>query len=262
MKTSLIITTYNNPDYLQKVLDSVSLQKVMPNEVIIADDGSGIDTRILIDSFMKKSHVKILHSWQEDKGFRAARSRNLAISQSSGEYIILVDGDMLLDPRFVSDHIKHAKRGCFIQGSRVLLNNFLTNKILNKNLEILKLNFFTKGLENRKNSIHSSVLSRVFSFNSKGFNGIRTCNMSFFREDFYSVNGFNNEIEGWGREDSELVARLYNYGLMRFNLKFSAIQYHLFHAENKRDNLQRNDEILKKTINNKSVKCRFGVNEF
>ena len=76
MQISLIITTYNRPDALLIVLKSVEGQKKLPDEVIIADDGSNEATRILIEDFSSKSKLKIIHSFQEDIGFRAARSRN------------------------------------------------------------------------------------------------------------------------------------------------------------------------------------------
>ena len=105
MKLTLIITTYNWPESLLLVLKSIEFQTILPDEVIIADDGSTRETYDLINNFKKKSNLKILHSWQEDIGFRAARSRNNAIHISSGEYIVLIDGDSVLHPQFIKDHL-------------------------------------------------------------------------------------------------------------------------------------------------------------
>jgi len=130
MRTSLIITTYNRPDALNLVLQSVENQTIFPNEVIIADDGSANETSLLVEEYKTKSNLNIIHSWQEDKGFRLARSRNKAILLSKSDYIIQIDGDMVLHKDFVSDHIKNAIKGFFIQGSRVLLNETVTKKAL------------------------------------------------------------------------------------------------------------------------------------
>lgn len=86
--------------------------------------------------------------------------------------------------------------------------------------------------------------------------------MGFFREDALAVNGFNNEFVGWGREDSEFVARLYHHGLKRRNLKFGGIAYHLWHHEAERDALPHNDALLNKTLENKLTRCENGVNQF
>ena len=122
MKLTLIITTYNWPEALLLVLNSVKRQKIFPEEIIIADDGSNDTTKDLIISYKKNCDIKIIHSWQEDLGFRASRSRNNAIKKASGDYIVLIDGDTILHPNFVKDHIKSAEPGFFVQGSRALLS--------------------------------------------------------------------------------------------------------------------------------------------
>ena len=85
--------------------------------------------------------------------------------------------------------------------------------------------------------------------------------MSYFKSDFIKVNGFNNLIEGWGREDTEFVVRLFNLGIRRKNLKFSAIQYHLWHGLENNKSLKINDQILENTLTQKMIRCESGVNE-
>ena len=113
MSISLIVTTYNRPEALLLVLKSIEFQTLSPLEVIVADDGSDERTKNLISDFNLLSELEIIHSFQEDLGFRAAEARNKAISISKSEYIILVDGDMVLHPEFVADHFKNAKFGFF-----------------------------------------------------------------------------------------------------------------------------------------------------
>ena len=259
MKVSLIITTYNRPDALHQVMESIKKQTCLPHEVIIADDGSTNPTKKLIEDYQRNLKFKLIHSWQEDLGFRVARSRNNAILKASGEYIILIDGDMILEQNFIKDHIKNSKKGIFIQGTRALLSEELTRKILNGNS--VNLNFFQRSILNRKNSFRSPLLSKVFSKCTNSLTGIKTCNMSFFLNDFYAVNGFNNDIEGWGREDSEFCARLLNAGIRRKNLRFSAVQFHLWHGLENRKSLKENDLILKNAINQKLTWCKSGVSE-
>ena len=258
MKVSLIISTYNRPDALLLVLRSIEAQVSKPFEVIIADDGSTNETKEVVDSFQKKSDLSVIHSWQEDSGFRLAKSRNKAIAKASGKYIVLIDGDMILHRKFIEDHINSAELGYFVQGSRVLLTQDKTKMVLNNNDK--KFAFISSGLQNRKNAIHSNSLSKLFSNKKNTLRGIRACNLAFFKQDCIAVNGFNNDFEGWGREDSEFVVRLVNSGINRQNLRFSAIQFHLWHQEDTGDSLDNNNSLLQETIDNQIKWCDNGLN--
>ena len=260
MRVSLIITTYNRPDALLLVLRSIEGQITLPYEVIIADDGSTNETKEVVTSFQEKSDIRVIHSWQEDSGFRAAKSRNKAIAKATGKYIILIDGDMILHPEFINDHINQAQPSFFVQGSRVLLTEDKTNQTLDQQ----KINFslLSNGLQNRKNAFHSNILSTLFSNKRNYLRGIRTCNMAFYKQDCININGFNNDFEGWGREDTEFITRLLNSGINRKNVRFNAIQFHLWHNEIIRDSLKKNNEILQDTINNHSQWCNNGIDSY
>lgn len=258
MKLTLIITTYNWPESLLLVIESIKRQTILPDEIIIADDGSSEETKKLITICMEESVLNIKHSWQKDIGFRAARSRNNAVFKSTGDYIVLIDGDVILHSNFIQDHISVAESGYFIQGSRVLLTEQKTKNTLEKNN--IHFSFFSAGIKNRKNSIHSEVLSIIFSKKKNYLNGIKSCNMAFYKKDCYDINGFNNEFEGWGREDSEFVVRLMNNGIRRKTIRFKAIQFHLWHNENIRVSLDENNAILQEAIKKNAQWCNNGIN--
>ena len=260
MKITLIITTYNWKDALELSLRSALEQIEKPLEIIIADDGSTKDTAELINSIADNSRVPIVHSWQPDKGFRLAVSRNKAIARAHGKYIILIDGDILLEKHFIADHIFFSNPGYFVQGTRVLLNEKLSRRILQE--KRLTASFCTHGVENKKNCLRSRLLAAFFSFRSKNLSGVRTCNFAFWRKDAIAINGFNEEFVGWGREDSEFTARLINYGLIRQNMKFNALAYHLHHPMNDRSNLEENDRLLRKTIEQGRSRCEKGISQY
>ena len=121
MKTSIIVSTYNWPQALQICLGSILKQTVLPDEIVIADDGSTGETRRLIEEMQDKSNVPIAHVWHEDTGFRRTTIMNKAIARASGDYILQVDGDVILSPHFVSDHLELAEKNYFVCGSRVKL---------------------------------------------------------------------------------------------------------------------------------------------
>ena len=260
MLVSIIITTYNRPEALTLVLKSIEDQTFYPYEVIIADDGSSFSTQDAIINYKKNSNLNIIHSWHEDNGFRASEARNKAIALSQGEYLILIDGDMVLHSKFIQNHISNSENGFFIQGTRVLLNQRSTKMAI----EEMKTNFsfFSKGVKNRKNAIYSNFFSKFFLKKSNNLQGIKTCNMSFFKKDCIKINGFNNSFRGWGREDSEFAVRLLNNGIKRKNLRFNGIQFHLWHPENNRKSLIKNELILKSSLEAESKWCENGVNKF
>ena len=260
MRLTLIITTYNWPESLALVLKSVENQTIAPDEVMIADDGSTVETREVVSRFQQDSELNIDHSWQQDKGFRIAKSRNKAIVKSKGEYIILIDGDIILHPNFIQDHINNSQEKYFIQGTRVLLTQDKTQKILDT--KEISFSFFSSGIKNRKNAIHSNLLSKFFSAKKNGIRGIKSCNMSFYKKDCINVNGFNNQIEGWGREDSEFIVRLINSGIHRKNIRFNAIQFHLWHNDHSRGSLDQNNFILNEALNKHMQWCDNGINRY
>lgn len=260
MKVSVIITTYNWKEALEVSLLSALKQTTLPDQVIVADDGSRPDTTRLVQSIADRAPIPVLHSWQQDKGFRLARSRNRAIARAVGDYIVLVDGDIVLEKHFIEDHKKFARPGYFIQGTRVLLSKELSDAVLLNKTMIST--FCNRGVENKKNCLRSNLLASLFSFRSSSLTGIKTCNFAFFKEDAIGVNGFNEEFLGWGREDSEFTVRLLNRGVIRQNMKFNGLAYHLFHPKNDRTRLENNDMILQETIKNKLTWCVKGLDQY
>ena len=120
-KTSLIISTYNWPEALDLCLQSSLHQVIPPDEILIADDGSDERTAKLVAQYADTAPIPIIHVWHEDNGFRLGSIRNKAIARASGDYIIQIDGDVILPPRFIQDHLSVAHPRRFVSGSRVLL---------------------------------------------------------------------------------------------------------------------------------------------
>ncbi|EAT59216.1 Glycosyl transferase, family 2 [Chlorobium ferrooxidans DSM 13031] len=257
---SLVITTYNSPDLLDLAIRSALAQSEPPSEILVADDGSTSDTALLIETHRVRSRVPMVHLWQEDLGFRAASSRNRAIAAAKGNYIVIVDGDILMHRDFIRDHKRLALKGTFIQGSRALLSKENTlNRLVTKNITVA---LFEKGLENRKNVLHLPLLSKLLALKSSSLSGIRSCNMSFFRNDCIRINGFNEDFIGWGREDSEFAARLINSGILRRNVRFSAIASHLWHPENPKHLLSENDRLLEQAVVGRLATCPNGIDKY
>jgi len=258
LKASLIITTYNNPIALKKVLNSILSQTRLPDEVLIADDGSDKDTSHTAEKFSEISPFPVVHVWHEHKGFRAAKIRNEAIKKSSGEYIILLDGDCIVSRYFISDHLLLAEKGYFIQGKRVLVGKedeaAFNHEHANSSMTLIKM-----ALTGKISNVHHLIrLPRMFLIKNKRLKGIKSCNMSFFKKDIIIVNGFNEDFEGWGNEDSELACRFFKYGIVKKVPPFMAICFHLWHPTN-RVIPDRNKQLFLEAIASKGYFCKNGL---
>ncbi len=262
MKISVVITTYNRPSYLKKSLDGFLKQSHPPDEIVIADDGSSEKTASLIETLKKEiTKINILHIWHEDRGFKLSQIRNRAISRASGIFLIICDDDVIPGYRFVQDHLEYSEEGYFIQGHRVLLGARASENFTYRDISLpwLFRLLLKRQASNILNAFRSPVpLIRI----SRKLKGIRSCNMSFFRKDLIAVNGFNEDFEGWGKEDSELVVRFYKYGLRRKDIKFRAYCIHLYHTEYSRENLGGNIALLDRAISSNEFFCKNGIDKY
>ena len=263
MKASLIISTYNWPEALNLCLLSVFQQSRLPDEIIIADDGSTDQTRELIKYFQSKSPLPIKHVWHPDQGFQLSAIRNKGILVAACDYIIQVDGDLILHPDFIKDHLDLATEGKFVSGSRLLLPQGFSAELFRKRKLPSKYILLWKG-DNRLNGLRIPILTKYLSFiykRNKPFY-VKGCNMAFWRDDLLAVNGYNEGISGWGKEDSEIAVRLVNYGINRLFLKFGGICYHLYHPEAARDRESLNELILSETLRSLTIKCERGLDSY
>jgi glycosyltransferase involved in cell wall biosynthesis len=260
---SLIIATYNWPQALHLCLESVLRQTILPDEIIIADDGSGEGTRRLIEAFTLKSPVPVLHVWQPDEGFQLARIRNKAIARAAHPYIIQIDGDLILHSHFVEDHLHLQEPNYFVTGSRVLMNEATTASLLaHQSVEVY--NHYKGGknfLNQFRNVALRNFLSKRYKINGRNRFYIKGCNMAFWRTDLLQINGYNEAFTGWGLEDSELAIRLINAGLRKKFLKMGGITYHLHHAPVSREGAGRNRLLMEAALSDKKITVPAGVSQ-
>lgn len=259
-KCSLVTPTYNWPEALELLLLSILKQTVLPDEVIIADDGSKEETTHLIQEFQKIFPVPLIHVWHEDVKNRKPRIMNKAIAQAKYEYIIEIDGDIIMHKNFVEDHLRFAEKGHYLFGSRVNIQKEILSEIFTK--KTTAFHFFSKGIKKRGRTIHLPLFMIFAKSEDKRSRKLRGCNMSFWREDFIKVNGFNEDLVGWGIDDSEMIQRLHNLGIKGKRLKHAGIAYHIYHPEQSKSHIEVNLEIERNTTNQKITFIEKGINQF
>ncbi|MFD2204847.1 glycosyltransferase family 2 protein [Kiloniella antarctica] len=237
IKISLVITTYNWPEALDFVLRSVEQQTDKNFEVIVADDGSKQETTDLVNDHMKKSSLSIKHYWHKDDEFRVAAARNGAVDLSTGEYIIFIDGDCCLMPSFISSHRNLAEKGWLVAGRRVYLKRGFTTKMLEKRWDFFRWSragLFIMGLTGQCNRPFQFLPLRQSDEKRKkqadSWDKVQTCNLGVWRDDFYNVDGFDENYVGHGLEDSDFTLRLIRSGIKRITANHSSPVLHLFHS--------------------------------
>lgn len=243
-RTELIVATYNSPRALTLCLTSVARQRVRPASIAIADDGSGPETaeaiRRLADAHPE---VPVRHVWHEDRGFEKAAILNRAIATSTAEFLVFIDGDVLIHPDFVARHLEIARPGRFSTGSLIRLGPEATEAVtpemvatgivfdrdwLRAQGAIDRVGTWLKTMPFPKPLM--AALDRLTPVQR----ALCGANASLFRADAVKVNGFDESIK-YGGGDKEFGVRLANAGVRGQHLRYTAPLVHLDHPRGYRD---------------------------
>ena len=262
---SVIVATYNRPDALNAVLRSLARQSDADFEVLVADDGSRLDTAAVVDGWKGRVGRRLLHVWHPDEGFRLAEIRNRAILAAAGEYCLFVDGDCLARSNFIAAHRALAERGWFVTGNRVLLSSELTQRILREQLTAEQWNIprwlaeYPSRNINRVAPLFSLPLGPLRKLYSRIWRGARGANIGIWRSDLIAVDGFDSGFSGWGREDSDLFVRLIRAGVRRKDGRWGTGVLHLWHPEADRQRLSENERRLDEVLSGDRVQPTKGL---
>jgi len=265
--TTVIISTYNQPQWLEKVLWGFEQQTHTDFELVIADDGSTIATKQLIQQFQDHSILSIIHVWQEDQGFQKTKILNKAIAASQGDYLIFTDGDCIPRADFVATHVQHRKKGYFLSGGYFKLPMTISKAIAREHIQ-KQLCFDAKWLL-------AQGLRKTFKLNKLTARGFKARflnsytptkatwdgnNASGWRDAIVAVNGFDERMQ-YGGEDRELGERLMNRGVKGIQIRYSAITLHLEHARGYVTDqmLQKNKGIRAETKKNRATYTVYGL---
>lgn len=234
MKVGVVVTTYNSPKWLEKVFWGYLAQTDRAFELIVADDGSGEETRQLVLRYSDRLDIR--HVWHEDEGFRKTEILNKAIIETECDYLIFNDGDSVPRADYIATHKKLAKPHHFVSGGLLRLTmpvstaltetDVLTGKAFDRRfLENLGQPKTFKNNKLTKNTAWANALNRLTPTKATWNGG----NSSGWKADIVAVNGFNEEMQ-YGGLDRELGERLVNYGIVGIQARYSVILLHLDHA--------------------------------
>jgi len=264
---TVIISTYNQPQWLQKVLFGYECQSISNFQVIVADDGSKEETKKLVKEFSKTANYSLKHIWHEDQGFRKTIILNKAIAVANSDYLLFTDGDCIPKEDFIETHLRMRKPGWFLSGGYFKLPKDISELITEEHIESQKC-FDANWLINQglKSSFKLNKLTaegwkeRFLNFITPTKATWDGMNVSGWKKDVLLVNGFDERMQ-YGGEDREIGERLFNLGIKAKQIRYSAICLHLYHERGyvQPGMITRNNAIRKVTKRENVIRTPFGI---
>lgn len=270
MKLSIIVSTYNRPDALDAVLHSLQQQHGVQEtdwEILIADDGSGVETARVVRHWQALLGKRLKHVWHEDRGFRLAAIRNRAAIKAEGDYLVFIDGDCVPFPDFVAMHLKLAEPGKSVAGNRILLAEGFTQELLTSSCPHApalwsRWQWFKGWLGKDVNKAFGWLRLNLGAWrdrNAGDWRVYRGCNFGVWAHDFHVVDGMDEAFSGWGYEDSDFAVRLLRAGVRIKDGRFAVPVLHLWHRENDRSKQLENWQRFEASLNGTHVRATRGL---
>ncbi|MFM2229900.1 MAG: hypothetical protein RL607_1158 [Bacteroidota bacterium] len=267
LKISVVVSTYNAEEWLEKVLIGYKYQTYSDFELIIADDGSRPSTKELIDRYAADYPVPVHHLWHEDQGYRRQEILNVAIMEAAYEYIIMTDGDCIPRKDFVEIHANEAERGRFLSGGYCKLTMKTSKHISEQdiiNQDCFKVSWLksidTLGFSNTLKLGANPLFSKLLDLISPTTPSFNNCNSSGYREDMIAINGYDERMK-YGGPDREFGERLENFGVKGKQIRHKAVVLHLDHPRGYKtpESLAANLAIRKEVRDQKIKWTPFGI---
>ncbi|MFT5219457.1 MAG: glycosyltransferase involved in cell wall biosynthesis [Gammaproteobacteria bacterium] len=267
MQVSVIFTTYNHPNWLEKTLWGFSCQSFRDFEIIVADDGSTADTKAVVEKVRTQTDIPIKHIWQEDDGFQKCKILNKAIVESQGNYLIFTDGDCIPHPDFVKNHVELSAENTLLSGGYFKLPLELSRKITRQDILVgnstnpswLRKNGLPFTLKISKLYSHPIIgaILDALTFTRATWNGHSA---STWKKYVLQTNGFDERMQ-YGGQDREFGERLVNMGLRTKQVRYRCSCVHLDHGRGyaRPESIAKNRKIRDHTGRNKITRTDYGI---
>ena len=236
MKVSVIVSTYNQPAWLEKVLWGYARQTLRDFELLIADDGSREETAEVIDRTCERTGLNLKHVWHEDRGYRRSIILNRTAQAAAGDYLVWSDGDCIPREDFVERHVALARPGHFVSGGALYLPLETSRRIERDDVESgrafrldwLRANGYRPGRRALR-LVRSPRLAGMLDRLTPTAATWNLNNAATWKEAILQVNGMDNEM-GYGGADRALGERLVNLGLRGIQARHRLVLLHLDHG--------------------------------
>jgi glycosyltransferase involved in cell wall biosynthesis len=266
LAATLFVSTYEMPRHLELVFAGIARQSAQDFEVVICNDGSGSETGAIIEKLKSENAFPVHHVWQEHKGFRKCRILNEGLRQTTGRVCIFLDGDCIPHKHYIRDHLEMQEEGRYLAGRRVELGEKISAGLSPAQVREGFFDFPHPSFIKSVLSGDSQYLQRSIRFPWKSVRSflkmdrvvdLKGCNYSVPRRALEELNGFDEEYEGYGREDTDVEIRLQHLGLKIKSMKGVALQFHVWHP--RREFTPANDNRLDELMKSGKFRCEQGL---
>ena len=269
MLVSVIVTTYNWPEALRCVLLALETQSDRHFEVIVADDGSGPETKAMLTALADKISYSLNHVWQPDAGFQAAKVRNKALAAARGDYVLFLDHDSVPTAGWIAAHRRLARPGVMVSFQRINIALAAVPKVIASPDRLAFARWRDVYRFKQQQWCHRFLPSArlplgwcrwLYARSAKGTKNY----FGVWRADVIRVNGYNESYVGWGFEDTDFVLRLLQSGVRRRLGHYAGTHiFHLNHDLESRDSVDDNNELLQLTRTASALSTDFpGLNQY
>lgn len=224
---SVVVPTYNRAPLLRRTLASLVQQRNPPPfEVVVADDGSADDSEQVAAEFRDRLTIRYLY--QEDKGYRVAKARNMGAATASAPILLFLDGGTLAGPDLLAGHLRsHAEHrpdpgspacGPAVIGYTYGYRPYDPTPGLAEAFAVLSpQQVYERYLGDPlfRDSRHEELDKLGFDLNGVKMPWLFfwTMNVSVHVGDYAVAGGFDERFSSWGGEDLELGYRLHQRGV-------------------------------------------------
>ena len=230
IEIGVIVSSYQRPAHLMRTLTSIELQEGVEGkfEVVISDDGSEDETAELVQAFADRVNFPVTFVTHPHDGFQLARCRNEGAAASQARYILFVDGDCILPPDHLAEHLRRREVGVVMGGDCVRLDEEPSDQVT---LETLRQGLFPATPRAEKRRMRSQARKAWF-YNLIGHATkpkLIGNNIGIWWDDYQRLNGYDQNFVGWGCEDDDLRLRAHRAGLKVKSILRWTYTYHLWH---------------------------------
>ncbi len=263
---SVVLSTYNQPAWLEKVLWGYSVQQHTGFEIVLADDGSKHETQELVDRMRARTGLTIKHVWHRDDGFRKSTILNRALEAVAGDYVLFSDGDCIPRSDFTARHHESAEPKRFLSGGYYKLPMSLSQRITADDItngDAFSLVWLSQNglpISHRWLRLIGGPVSPIFNRLTTTRPTWNGNNSSGWTDDVVAAGGFDERMR-YGGQDRELGERLENAGVRGKHVRFETLVLHLDHGRGyaNEEDLQRNLQIRAETVASGRVRTEHGL---
>ncbi len=228
---ALLISSYERPRSLACVLASIARQQCAPElmELVITDDGSSDESLAIVSEFAAQVEFPVKLTTHVHAEYQVSRCRNEGVVVSSAPYLLFVDGDCVLPSDHITAHLKRRRPSTVMAGDCCRLAEDTSALVNRESMSDANLRSCEPASERRRlrHQLWKAWFYQLTRHRTKP--KLIGNNVGIWRNDYETINGYDERYVGWGCEDDDLRLRVRKAGMQVRSILGSTYTYHLWH---------------------------------